>query len=304
MRNEIFSNYNNFIKTNSFENDTYPTFEELIKEYKFLTDSNNKDRFREDYKDSILKILDFVLTKKPNILVFPEYSIPLDVFNAIKERNFPEDCIVIAGTRIEDRYNVCPIIISEKPGRNIIFDYYKNALSPFERALGLVKNEGFGYFKFVNEKWVNFCVRICYDIFRNDDRLFDKLDILLVPSYNSANIFVNTIRNKSCDFKLVSAYSNTININNISSAIFVPTRQGSYASMQGLTQFHSDYYPVGFTLTTDEIFSFEPDEELSLIEKEINNFNFRIKFLEYDSMQLDIRRGRISRKERKERDVD
>ena len=73
------------------------------------------------------------------------------------------------------------------------------------------------------------------------------------------------------------------------SNIFVPPKEGSGATLQGVESFHKSYWNEGETDTKEPIFNFIPEED-SLTKVKNNDINFGIQNLTFDIIQLDVRR--------------
>ena len=192
---------------------------------------------------------------KPDIIILPEYSIPLSVYKEITETICNCENIIIAGSHIDKkRYNVCPIIFNGLNSKKI-YHAYKNNCSPFEKELGLVKNVGTAHLKFSNTKFGNILIKICYDVhFAGDCGNFKNVDILLVPSFNYSKSFEVSLKNKAGEYKLVAAYANTINNNVVHSNIFIPPNEGLEASKIDIKSFHKEKWEnSNYLFSWDEI---------------------------------------------------
>lgn len=290
-RKKIFDNYKNYEnhcrETN--KESPYGTSENISKEYESIVDVHT---YRKKYKEAIEKVLEDILNLgSPDIIIFPEYSIPSYVHNEIRKMDFSKNCIIIAGSHINNGFNICPIIFNEDDRKKIYY-YYKNNFSEFEEYLGLITNKGTAYLKFLNTNLGNLYVQVCFDAFTTSGHgVFNNVDILLVTSFNPSSKFIEPLKNKANEFKFIVAYANTINNKEENkSNFFVPPNNGLNPNLRGVKSFHKEQWS-GFTRTNEKIFEIIPPN-CQFEEKKINDFNFKIKNLRCnDIIQLDIRRG-------------
>jgi len=280
----IFNNYRK-IHDSSNEGNSYTHPDIILKEYNKIKD---KDKFRNEYKNSVISELNNIIKLySPDIIVFPEYTIPIFVYKEIKNTMIDHKCIIVAGSHVKNGFNLCPIIFNESSGIKYIYSHYKNNISPFEEELGLTSNMGTASLKFIDSFVGNLNIQICYDVYTSEN--FTKTDILLIPSFNVSEGFVDTIQEKAKNEKLVAVYANVNNKGNIKSNIFIPSKEGREASRRGIIPFHKDQW--GGEIDSKEIiFHLRPqDDNLEIIKN--NQFIFSIKNLFFDIIQLDIRRG-------------
>lgn len=138
---------------------------------------------------------------KADIVVFPEMSIPENLIEEIKETIKGQKIFVIAGTHLHQYdddeeegkkkyYNTCPVLISDGTGNVKQYEVHRNELSSddqdVETKFGIVIEEGRGMLRFRNTGFGDFTVLICLDFVQNDMsmKLFQKIDFLIVPSWN------------------------------------------------------------------------------------------------------------------------
>lgn len=133
----------------------------------------------EKYWEKISKILDNI--KKtynynkalyPDIIVFPEYSMPSEIINKLKA--FSEDFpIIIAGSHLnQERINVCPVIIKDQDVRYI----EKNTTSKVQGRVNLnvegnVDSSFFQIFWPSGNTQLSILICICVDYLRHHDRI-------------------------------------------------------------------------------------------------------------------------------------
>lgn len=288
-RERIFNNYRKFINDTSGDSGPYESYDEVLKKYDGVLD---KESYRNQYKDAIIEVLQHVFKKSPDIIIFPEYTIPSYVYNEIKNTQIQSECIIVAGSHIDnDRFNVCPIIFNKADGGKNIYHYYKNNFSSFERALGLVENKGTAYLKFLKVPVGNLYILVCFDAYTiSTVEKFKEVDVLLVPSFNPSSKFISPLNNKANEYKLVVAYANTINnCNKIKSNFFVPTNEGLNPRLGGVEPFHKNQWPSEAMNTRDKLFYISPpDDQLEELKK--GGFDFKLKHIVFDLIQLDKRR--------------
>lgn len=248
-RNIIFNKYKKiYDNLEGKAKDAYESYEDVLAKYEKIV---NRDKYRDQYKDAIIKVLGDIFALESDIIIFPEYSIPFYVYDTIRKFNIENDCLIVAGSHVNnEKFNVCPIIFNKATGEKQIYHYYKNNLSPFEKELGLIKNRGTAYLKFLNSSRGNIYVQVCYDAF--DNEALNNVDILLVPSYNTSSKFVGDFNQIAKNFKLVCAYVNTKNEGEIKSNFFIPPDEGLGASKIGVGTIHSNLRQV--EMTRDRIF--------------------------------------------------
>lgn len=285
-RNKIFENYKKYenVCREKGEENPYGNSESIFSEYEDII--VKRDDYRNRYKDAINSIFKGILySDSPDIIVFPEYTIPSYAYNEIIKNDIEKNCIIIAGSYINDGFNICPIIFNEDSKKKV-YHYYKNNFSDFEKDLGLIYNKGTAYLKFLNTIMGNLFIQVCYDAFTiNTSEVFNNVDILLIPSFNPSSKFIDPLKNKANEYKLIVAYANTINNKAaIKSNFFVPPNNGLHHSLRGIKPFHKDQRPEGQKLTNENIFNLSEDEQ------KIEDFNFTVKHLVFDIIQLDMRR--------------
>lgn len=293
-RKIIFENYKIISnKLNGKAKNVYKNYEKVLTEYNRITD---KDLYREQYKNACNRVLNYILALDPDIIVFPEYAIPSYVYDTIRKSKINKECIIVAGSHVNnDLFNVCPIIFNEVSGGKKIYNYYKNNFSPFEEELNLVKNMGTAYLKFLNSSKGNVYIQLCFDAYSVEvEKMYKNIDILLVPSYNTSSEFIKPIKQNAMNYKLVAAYANTINEVDLESNFFIPPDDGKKASMIEIQQIHPDQWP-DIKITEDRIFEISPQNS-QFEELKENEFNFKLKHIDFDLAQLDKRRGISSRR--------
>jgi len=184
------------------------------------------------------------------------------------------------------------MIFNDSNGQKKIFHLYKNNTNKLENKLGIIKYKGTAHLRFLRTKWGNLYNQICYDVYTTiKEGGFDNIDILLVPSFNLSEEFINSIKRKSDELKLVAGYANTINEGRLRSNIFVPPKEGRGAILHGLKSFHKDKWDEGKINLETPIFDFEPEKD-KLKKVEINGINFWTQNLIFDIIQLDARKDK------------
>ena len=272
-RKAIFENYG--------QKDYFGSPEEVFREYEDLV--RNKENYRSRYKNAILEV---IKDADCDILLFPEYSIPLNIYNQIKEEIkqicMEKKCVIVAGSHIdEDGFNVCPVFIFRDDGEKgicEIYELYKNYFSPFENVLKLMKNRGTAHLKFLNTIWGNVYIQICYDAFTVHGG-FENVDVLLVPSFNPSKGYKETIRDKARNYILVVGYANTTGGEGLKTDFFYPPRK---AIQRDIKPLHREQWPEGAKISEEAIF------KISEGEKRAVEFNIRIKRIDFDLIQLDL----------------
>ncbi|MCX9011844.1 MAG: hypothetical protein OIN66_12065 [Candidatus Methanoperedens sp.] len=293
-RNRILNEYKNLCnKLGGKAIDVYESYEDLVTKYEKIID---RDRYREKYKTAINNVLKRILASGSDIIIFPEYSIPFYVYDTIRKFDIENDCIIVAGSYVNNElFNVCPIIFNESKEEKKIYHYYKNKLSPFEKDLGLIKNRGTAYLKFLNSPYGNIYVQLCYDAFEFDNEALKDVDILVVPSYNTASGFVGGIKENANNYKLVAVYANTKNEGDIKSSFFIPPEEARQANRNTVKPLHPNMWQGG--ITEDKIFEISPDNnQFEEIKDEEKEFSFKLKHLYFNLAQLNKRRGIYSRR--------
>lgn len=135
--------------------------EDISNEYKKIGD---QPEYRNDYGKAVENIIRHLVdNKKSDVLVFPEYSIPLSVFRKIRAMSIEKDVLIVAGSQVQDGFNVCPLVFCRENGAKEIFYVYKNILNPAEEEFPILSRHGTGHLKFHNTIFGNVYVRICYD---------------------------------------------------------------------------------------------------------------------------------------------
>lgn len=293
-RKTIFGNYKHYVEIHP--RSPYKSYDEVLQEY---NDIGDRENYRSNYKNAILKVLGDV---DCDILLLPEYTIPFNIYNQIEKTisqiSGNRECVIVAGSHIDENgFNVCPIFIPDVEGKKTcqIYHLYKNNFSPFEKELRLMKNRGTAHLKFLNTIWGNLYIQTCYDAYTVSSQGFENIDILLVPSFNPSLEFKEVIKQKASQYKLVAGYANTINEKGLETEFFYPPQQALTGSLRGVRSLHYRG-PEGEHVTEVPIF-FEGETKKKLIE----GFNFRIKQLDFNIIQLDIRRGIPSRVEATDR---
>ncbi len=301
-RKKVFDRYKSFLEgLDENEAGMYETHKAVVDEYNRIP----RGEFRKAYTEAICQILRFVLSAQileiqrglPHIVVFPEYTIPAYVANEIKGMDIPHECVIVAGSHIEDGFNTSPLIFVTDSGddgtfHKEIYHYYKNNLNPFEEKMGLVTNGGTAYLKFINTIFGNLYFQICYDAYTIDSTAgFENVDILAVPSFNPSCSYTESLIEKAKAYKLVAIYANAVNRGPIKSRIFVPPNHGLEASRHNLNSFHKNQRTDESRPTNDPIFVFHPEGEEDLQPTKIGKeFCFGIKTLLLNPLELDIRR--------------
>lgn len=283
-RKTIFENYKHFVETNPRSH--YKSPDEVLNEYnEIIRDRRN---YRNNYKNAILKVIN---SNDFDILLFPEYTIPSNIYKQIKEEIkqicMDKKCFIVAGTHIDKTgFNVCPVFITdEEKKKTCLYYLYKNNFSQVEEKLGLMENRGTAHLKFLNTVWGNLYLKTCYDVFSVAVQgEFKNVDVLLVPSFNISSEFIGSISNKAQDYKLVVGYANTTNEGGLETDFFYPPDQARRGSQIGVKPFHSELSKEE-PLTQEHIFDVS-----ELDEKQINGFDFRFKRIKFDIIQLDRRR--------------
>ena len=294
-RKTVFKNYKSFIDSQECKNKEhfYESYEAISAQYSEII--KDKKGYRNRYKEAILEVLG---SFDGDIILFPEYTIPSYVYNEISKNSVNRKHVIVAGSHIDKLgFNVCPVLFFGDEGEKKIYYLYKNNFSPFEEALGLVRNTGTAHLKFLNTIWGNIYIQICFDVY-TVSRLgkFENVDILLVPSFNPSWEFKKVIKNRAAEYKLVAGYANTINEPLQKTEFFYPPGNGLKAGLKGVKPLHEKIWPKGEKVSREKIFQLSPkNNELKKIEKK--GFNFRIKHLDFDSIQLDMRRKITSRRE-------
>ena len=156
--------------------------------------------------------------------------------------------------------------------------------------MGLIENVGTAHLKFLNTKFGNLLTKICYDVhFTSQSGNFEMVDILLVPSFNYSKPFKGAIETKVEDYKLVAVYANTINNNEAKSNIFIPSEDGLLPSLIDIKSFHKDKWNNSKINSSDKFFYPIPkNNQLEEVVEE--GFNFKIKHLTFNILELDKRR--------------
>lgn len=293
LRIKIFENYRNiYVENKGIPEYFYENPDNVSTEYNNVVD---RDNYRKRYNDAVIKVLEHILNLEPDIIIFPEYTIPLQVYKEISRCNIRRECVIVGGSHIDEyRFNVCPIIFNTATGEKEIYHYYKNNFSPFEEKLGLLNNRGTAYLRFLNTKWGHLYIQVCYDVHRTArSEEFKKVDILLVPSFNPSSEFKESIESIAKTFVLVAGYSNTINqIGKIKSNFFVPSGK---AARIDLEQLHSPSCSGRAGDTKNNIFDITPPAcEFAKVEE--NEFNFKLKHIVLDICELDKLRTYKTRK--------
>ncbi|MGR3309257.1 MAG: hypothetical protein ACUZ77_00635 [Candidatus Brocadiales bacterium] len=252
-------------------------------------DIQNKDSYRNGYEEAVISVLN--LNSNSDIIIFPEYSIPRNVYDKIRHYSIKKNCVIVAGSHIDgDGFNVCPVIFNKTNGVKEIYQHYKNNFNDIENALGLLKYNGTGYLKFSGTPLGNLYVQLCYDVFQTSrSGNFSNIDILLVPSFNSSTTFTEALNAKAQEYKLVATYANVINnIDNIKSSFFVPEGQGQRANQSGVKPLHRSQWESKPERKGD-IFQFLPSGN-TYVKVDEHGFKFNIRNLEVDILELDRRR--------------
>ncbi len=248
----------------------------------------DRDVYRGKYVRAVTELLK--RCADADIVVLPEYAIPLNVFSALMDYDYKKACIVVAGSHVDkDGFNVCPIIIV-CPGvapsgfRKTMYSYYKNHPNPFESSLKLVANTGLGYLKFLDTPYGNIYPQLCYDVYRRDaDTEIKEVDILLVPACNFSKVFTDNLNTLAKQHKLVAVYANTSSDAEVASRFFVPPNQGREASLLGVRSLHKW---SGRESSAKNIFELSEPTKLTL-----DGFEFVAQSMCVDLMGLDKRRG-------------
>lgn len=213
--------------------------------YPHEKEAKKKQAFYEKYTEEILECINQLRNDlNLDIVVFPEYSIPLPVFDKLKSRVNVDNCIIVAGSHIHNSFNICPIIFIRNNKKEIYFSY-KNTLSPFEIQYKVAENSGMGYFRFIDDMIGNIFILICYDAFKTGEILaLSNVDILLAPSANISKNFVDRLKEISTRYFIMTAYTNLFNIEGLGMHFNEPKK---IASLQDIFGKERRYYLPGKT---------------------------------------------------------
>jgi len=154
---------------------------------------------RDKYRDKLVSILnELKKLTKPNLIVFPEYSIPYEFLKGLKSFADENEILIIAGSHqvIDPDHprfneNLCPIII---PGKETIF-CSKKTLSEFERDRIKASKEGGIELHFnIDEK------EICFHILLCSDYLSIPINSIRIDKRRTGLIIVPMTSNNTTDF--------------------------------------------------------------------------------------------------------
>lgn len=248
----------------------------------------SRKEFRKKYRAAFVKVLKQEIRSEPDLIVFPEYAFPKYIYDEIRALDIKKDCIIVAGSYLEDGFNVCPIIHNEAQTKKV-FHIYKNNLTDFEKKLNLVKHEGTAQLMFMNTGFGNVSVRICYDAY-DINEVDDRTDVLLVPSYNTSPLVPDSLKHKAENYKLVAAYSNTINDDaEIRSQFFVPPRDGKQAEPLNPSSPHRKKRKNTINREIEVFHSHPADKEY--YKENMDGFEFLTRRLTVNLRELRNRRG-------------
>ncbi|HXC54432.1 MAG TPA: HAD-IB family phosphatase [Rhizomicrobium sp.] len=140
---------------------------------------------RDTIRTKVRRSLNDVVLYKPDVIIFPEISIPEEMLEELKEAAQKNHCIIIAGTHYRTAngriVSVCPIIF---PSGQVYFTE-KGVISPLEKSVvhGESVQPGITRHYFYNSSIGNFCVLVCADFLdeRTRAEVFDnEIDIAIV----------------------------------------------------------------------------------------------------------------------------
>lgn len=278
----------------------------LQKNYEYIA-NQGLDNYRTNYSNKLIEILKkLILECRSDMIVFPEYSIPFNIYSSIKNtiRAFQERVVIILGSYIDDNgFNISPVMfVNDKEGHNEIYHCYRNTLCPLEKKLKenndeigleniIMISEGTAYLKFLNTQWGNFCVRLCYEsLDPYVDKSYENLDILFIPSFNHSKMLPDKLKEHPRDFKLVVVYSNTPDVEgSIPSEFLLPPNDGKIPLYEKVQPFHKGQWPERIKEYRNDIKVFSITN-LPPIDDD-KEFIFKVQHLViHNLIELDIRR--------------
>lgn len=279
---EEASEYNNFKQC----------YQEIVKK--------GLEKYRNAYKKTLIEILKEL---DSDIIVFPEYTIPQriygEVIDACNSQNFfkQKEGVIILGSHIdhdERGYNTCPILFvkDSQLDTNKIFFTYRNKKCPLsvEETIGLMRKEGTGHLKFLNTKWGNFIILLCYDVHKANLELpLKEIDFLLIPSFNPSEGLPKGLSEEPSKRKLIIGYVNNTEAK-VCSRFYVPK---DVATASDVFPFHTQQLPAQAARQSFLTVISEPSPYNKLIDVDPTfKFQFTIKKLIInDPIQLDIWRA-------------
>lgn len=204
-----------------------------------------------EHGKAIKKALLDQVSNNMNVVVFPEYSVPLHLYSELKKMilnsqigSFKNGLIILGSHCDSDGYNCSPIFIINN-GEVEIRHIYKNKLSPYENIPGVATKTGQGHLKFINSPIGNFLTLICFDVHKEKgEKIFDDIDFLFVPSFNSKRSFLKRIEQFE-RFKVPIVYSNTYNDSGASTRIITSDKLE-----KGTKNFVKSYHQKKFQIST------------------------------------------------------
>ena len=114
---------------------------EIIRNKSIVGFSNAEDSYnsiadRVTFRKKYTELINNLLRENyidADIVIFPEYAIPKSSYQEIVKYKINKKLIIIAGSHIDNWFNVSPIIFNEDENTKKIYFCYKNNLSPFEK---------------------------------------------------------------------------------------------------------------------------------------------------------------------------